>query len=277
MIWVWGVHVYICTHSLLEADQCKLNCLIVYHSFSRARFSWGTSDFQGSKAVRPFSTSITDTSAEWTVNEGLQRRILTHLVELVDVFSDEGSVDHFTLSGGDHYHLSDVRRAVTQTVVTLKEGKRRDEERRLGYFLLNFVWSFSNNLIKGCFNWCFHRCIIIYRDLWVEKCVFGLHTRRHTGSQWEHSPVCFLGGDCHSMRRPQSWLRRTSVLRCQWWWSGSTTRRCFCQSPSGPDSDLWSLWLLSEADGRESQTGSRAEVKTACVEVEQSDCPKTTK
>lgn len=70
----------------------------------------------------------------------------------------------------------------------------------------------------------------------------------------DHSPIYSLGADCHSMSRRQSWLRRTSALPCQWWYSDSTSRRCCDRSLSGPGSDSVGLWVLSAAGGAETQT-----------------------
>lgn len=65
--------------------------------------------------------------------------------------------------------------------------------------------------------------------------------------QWKYSLKCFLDEGCHNMTHHQSWPRRLSVLLRRWWYSGSTSRRCCGQSPSGPGSYSLDLWVLFEA------------------------------
>lgn len=54
---------------------------------------------------------------------------LPHLVELVGVLSDKGSVEDLTIRHADHNQLRNIRKTSPQAVMTLKEEGRRKRNR----------------------------------------------------------------------------------------------------------------------------------------------------
>lgn len=50
--------------------------------------------------------------------------IYSHLVELVGVLFDKGSIEVLTASRADHNQLPNIRRTATQAVMTLRKKSR---------------------------------------------------------------------------------------------------------------------------------------------------------